>query len=136
MNKFISIRICIYKIVFLLLKYFSLKIFIFQSVLCLQNKHKYFWIALYHVFKCSLTAENESPCISMFVFLRACVMSRLEMINFIYFQTIKTPLGYWDWGRYTKHTETEKSEAGVPYCFLYVHKGRYLVLFLSGRQFF
>lgn len=105
-----------------------------MSFVCKTNKNTFG--LLFIMFSSVLTAENESPCISMFVFLRACVMSRLEMINFIYFQTIKTPLGYWDWGRYTKHTETEKSEAGVPYCFLYVHKGRYLVLFLSGRQFF
>lgn len=59
-NKFISSRICIDTIIFLVLKikHFGLKVSIFVSILCLQKK-TIFWMALDHAPKCSFPAENE-----------------------------------------------------------------------------
>lgn len=59
-NKFISIRICIDTVVFLLLKikHFGLKVFVFISLLRLQKK-TVFWIALACAPQCSFPAENE-----------------------------------------------------------------------------
>lgn len=54
LDKCISLRICIYKIILFLLseiKYFGLKVFIFTSVLCLQKKKIMFWIAVYCTFQ-------------------------------------------------------------------------------------
>lgn len=104
-NKFISSRICIDTIIFLVLKikHFGLKVSIFVSILCLQKK-TIFWMALDHAPKCSFSSWKwvKGQMFTLGLFILASVspsdcsfphspwmMNKLEE-NFTDLETIKT----------------------------------------------